>query len=257
MVFRFVPIVWLVGFAYLAGSVRFAQADLTWQFISASNWATAGNWNGGVPNSGSFAYINNGGTALITTSGATCYWLYLGQNAGQKGSVNLSGSGQLATQFVEYVGYSGTGSFTQSGGTHSVSDTLYVGVVASGSGAYNLTSGLLTAHFEEVGNSPTAMGSFTQSGGTNSVSLHINLGDYSGSYGAYSLSGSGLLMTVGEAVGLSGTGSFTQAGGTNSVNYLLLGQQVEEQRECDVLSLTRRVMTGTLRHFTLPGNLAD
>ena len=49
-----------------------------------------------------------------------------GMNAGGSGTYNLSGSGQLSA-YDEYVGYSGTGTFTQSGGTNSIGSYLYLG----------------------------------------------------------------------------------------------------------------------------------
>ena len=50
--------------------------------------------------------------------------LYLGELIGSSGSYNLSGSG-LLTATSEYIGYSGTGSFTQSGGTNTA-NSLYL-----------------------------------------------------------------------------------------------------------------------------------
>ena len=88
--------------------------------------------------------------------------LYLGNNSGGSGTYSLSGSGQLSASY-EYVGNSGTGSFTQSGGTNSIGNYLYLGANAGGSGAYSLSgSGQLSASYEYVGSSGT--GSFTQIG---------------------------------------------------------------------------------------------
>ena len=78
-------------------------------------------------------------------------------------------AGSLLATVNEYVGDSGTGSFTQSGGTQSVSSQLLLGNNAGSSGSYNLGgSGLLSvASNELIGWSGT--GSFMQSGGTNSM----------------------------------------------------------------------------------------
>ena len=46
--------------------------------------------------------------------------LYLGYNAGASGTYTLSGSGLLSA-WTQYVGYSGTGNFTQTGGTNASS----------------------------------------------------------------------------------------------------------------------------------------
>ena len=74
--------------------------------------------------------------------------------------------------YYEYVGYSGTGTFTQSGGTNSISNYLYLGYNAGGSGTYSLSgSGQLSAAGEYVGYTAGATASFQQTGGTNTTSL--------------------------------------------------------------------------------------
>ena len=80
--------------------------------------------------------------------------------------------GSLSERGYEYVGSSGTGTFSQSGGTNTIIETeptgMYVGYNAGGSGAYNLSgSGLLTTSMQYVGYSTT--GNFNQTGGTNTI----------------------------------------------------------------------------------------
>ena len=59
-------------------------------------------------------------------------------------AANLGGTGQLWAPY-QYVGYNGTGSFTQSGGTSTVF-FLQLGYNAGGSGTYSLSgSGLLSS----------------------------------------------------------------------------------------------------------------
>ncbi len=124
----------------------------------------------------SYEYLGNNGAGNFTQSGGAntvtdyCnHGLFLAYNAGSSGSYNLSGSGLLSAS-NEYVGYSGAGTFTQSGGTNNtipVSGGLYLGYNPGSSGSYNLSgSGLLSGYSEYVGYSGT--GTFTQSGGTNS-----------------------------------------------------------------------------------------
>ena len=63
---------------------------------------------------------------------------------------------------------SGSGTFTQSGGTHSLSSSLYLGYNGGSSGTYNLTGGgLLSAPNEYIGYSGS--GGFAQTGGSNSA----------------------------------------------------------------------------------------
>jgi hypothetical protein len=80
----------------------------------------------------------------------------------------ISDSSQLTT-FSQYVGSSGTGVFTQSGGTNNTR-VLYLGFNAGDNGAYNLSGiGQLFAPGIYIGRSGT--GTFTQTGGTNSLIL--------------------------------------------------------------------------------------
>ena len=99
------------------------------------------------------------------------------------------------------IGYSGTGSFTQSGGTHSVSNCLYLGVRRRQQRTYSLSGSGLLATPTSTSATP-ASGSFTQSGGTNSVSNLLYLGTAFGGSGTLSiLSGNGVLSRTDEIIG--------------------------------------------------------
>ena len=77
----------------------------------------------------------------------------------------------------EYVGYSGTGTFTQSGGTNNTfggAVALSLGVKSGSSGTYSLGDGSLYAEFDYVGLSGS--GNITQFGGTNAIYLDLILG---------------------------------------------------------------------------------
>jgi autotransporter-associated beta strand protein len=174
-------------------------------------------WGGG-------SYMQSGGASNASS-------LYLGDNS-SNGSYVLSNSGLLTITTAEYIGNSGVGSFTQSGGTNIVSNNfninpayfsendLYIGCSSSGSYALS-NSGLLTSPGEYVGYQQGA-GSFTQSGGTNNVGPDgLHLGDYSS--GTFTLSSSGLLTSSAEYIADSGPGSFTQTGGTNTTSFLSIG----------------------------------
>ncbi len=124
----------------------------------------------------------------------------------------------------EYVGYSGTGNFTQSGGTNTLASYLRLGYNTTASGTYTLTdtaqSTSLFSVEEDVGYSGT--GTFNQSGGTNQTTW-LDLGDNAGSSGSYTLSGTGWLFTTEEDIGTTGAGTFTQNGGFNSlIDYVIL-----------------------------------
>ena len=157
--------------------------------------------------SGKGYFIQSGGTANLASSS-----LYLGYAAGSVGTYTLNNndSPALLNTMNEYVGYSGSGGFTQSGGTHTVAYTLTLGYNAGSSGSYSLSGGSLFAgNGEDIGLSGN--GSFTQSGGTNSSPLDLAVGD--GGTASYSLSG-GLVSTQDLGVGGMKSGVFTQSGGT-------------------------------------------
>ncbi len=185
--------------------------------LSGSGLLSASNEYIGLGGSGSF--MQSGGTNTLASSSGT---LILGANPGNVGTYTLSGSGLLAVAGIEYVGYSGSGSFTQSGGTNTFS-TGYLGFITGDSGSYNLSgSGALSSNVDYVGYSGS--GSLTQSGGTNTVTSALYLGYKTFSSGSYTLSGSGLLGASDEYIGIGNVGafgSFTQSGGTNSVGDFL------------------------------------
>ncbi|MGA2255290.1 MAG: autotransporter-associated beta strand repeat-containing protein [Thermoguttaceae bacterium] len=165
--------------------------------------------------------VGQGGTGIFTQTGGTNSinsYLYLGYNAGDSGTYNLSSSGQISIRNQGVIGLSGTGTFTQFGGTSSIS-ALNLGYYPGGSGTYNLSgTGQLTVGDENVGY--YGLGSITQSGGSCSVSS-LNIGY--GGIGIYNLSGNGRLSGYNETLGnFAGLGTFMQSGGTNTANYLLM-----------------------------------
>ena len=234
----------------LAGGTDFVGASGAGSFAQTGGTAGAGYLWLGYGSGSSGTYNLSGGSLLVsysivggasaigsfTQSGgtATAGNLYLGGFpysglASGSGTYNLSGSGLLSAgnEQVGIVGslFSGTGSFTQSGGTNSVSQQLNVHGFSVG-GSYNLSGGYLNTGAITVGEYGT--GTFNQSGGTvnTGASGGLYLGGYqqsSGSSGTYSLSG-GSLYSSQEYVGYAArnsqnfsAGTFIQSGGTNSV----------------------------------------
>jgi len=165
-----------------------------WQAVTG-DWNTDAYWVPyGVPTSADKAYINNGGTLVITSD---------------------------AQSYDTYVGYDATGTICQTGGTHTVSGDLYIGYCAYSTGSYHLEAGGVTVFGDEsVGYAGT--GRFTQTGGTHSVSGDFYIGQRFGSTGSYHLDAGEVTVVGGEYVGYSGTGRFTQTGGTHSAGMLQL-----------------------------------
>ena len=211
--------------AILLFSPPFAVAADDYWNVNSGDWSDTNPcpWSLGVePTSSDNAYIQNGGTANITTNSAACNSLYLGATA--SGTINMT-NGSLSA-YGEIIGYSGTGTFTQTGGNTPALNTIFLGYNSGSYGSYTLSgTGQLSASNDEyIGYSGT--GILTQTGGTNSNSTAygIYLGYNSGSNGTYILTETGHLSTGNEYIGNSGIGTFTQTGGTNSINgYLYLG----------------------------------
>jgi T5SS/PEP-CTERM-associated repeat protein len=160
--------------------------------------------------------IGNDGTGTFTQTGHfpvgehRVHNLYLGYNEGSEGTYDLSGMGTRLTASNEYIGYGGTGTFTQSGEVEHTVNALYLGYDLRGSGSYDLSgTGYLSARNEYIGYEGT--GTFTQSGGLNFVLNDIYLGFHFGSSGSYDLSG-GTLSAASILQGI-GTSQFNFTGG--------------------------------------------
>ncbi len=174
-------------------------------------------------------FVGGASTGSFTQSGSstnTTTELAVGGDGNvANGTYSLSGSATISVTSggVEILGYGGTGTLTQSGGTNNASGQIYVGGFSpiTGTGFYSLSNGQINASSNEtVGNLGT--GTFNQSGGNNSlssISSGLLVGGAGGVLGTYILSGQGQITDAGfEAVGVSGTGVFNQTGGTNNIN---------------------------------------
>jgi len=188
----------------------------TYWTAGVGDWSNGSNWNNGEPSASSlYAFINNGGTAQITQAGEICYYLRLGDNSGDNGTVELSAMGELwANQ--QRIGYEGAGTFTQTGGTNA-GNVLSLGCVSGSTGKYSLSTGQLAMGEECISNG--GLGMFTQSGGTNTIGSFLCLARNSASRGEYSLSGTGQLWAHYERIGYCGSGMFTHSGGTNTIYH--------------------------------------
>ncbi|GEM_PF-5430350 len=159
---------------------------------------------------------------------------YIGYNKEADGTYELKTNGILKTEYsggngdssdlnfikgIQHIGYNGTGTLNQTGGTNSVF-CLFVGYNSGSTGRYNLQgNAVVNSTYEVIGRSGT--GSFSQSGGTNTVH-RLYLGYESGATGSYMLAGGNLNADM-EYVGYNGNGSFTQTGGTNTTPALSIG----------------------------------
>jgi T5SS/PEP-CTERM-associated repeat protein len=150
-----------------------------------------------------------GGTNTVTGV------LYLASDdINSSGKYNLSSTASLWVGGTEYFGYKGTGTFNQTGGSHTV---------ANANGLY-------------LGYYPGSSGTYTQNAGTNQITGSLYLGylgatnGLAAASGTYNLSDSGSLSVDGnEYIGSSGIGTFSQSGGTNKVSgHLYLSGSPEQ-----------------------------
>jgi hypothetical protein len=166
-----------------------------------------------------------GGTLAITGSAGLTF-----NSSGPLGaSVTLSSSQTLDVLTTEFIGDSGPGTVTQSGGIANIGNNtgsvgfLQIGTGASSTGIYNLSSGTLSCFGSEtVGFS--GIGTFAQTGGTNVISSSIAVaafyvGEGASANGLYTLGPSGSLQVTNgeEDIGYNGIGTFNQSGGTNLI----------------------------------------
>jgi hypothetical protein len=168
------------------------------------------------------SFMQESGTNTVDNSGGTAS-LYIGDNSSKTGAYQLDGGTLSADN--EFIGYYGTGTFTQTGGNNGtstgVNPIIYIGTQSGDSGAYTLSgTGSISATRESVGY--LGSGKFIQQGGSNQVGLlylggGVDSSDNTviGTGGSYELDGGTLSAGIEDMYGSS---SFTQTGGTNTTS---------------------------------------
>ena len=165
--------------AMLTGAVLFGSGrclgQSTW-VAGTGNWFTPGNWTfGAVPSASRAAYIDNGGTAQISSGKAIAQYLMIGYMPSDSGSVTMSGGTLAINSGLEWVGSLGVGTFNQTGGLNTTG-ALYLGgrgTFGPQPDLYNLQGGTLeatTINFYtgtlSLAGGTLAYGTFTQYYGT-------------------------------------------------------------------------------------------
>ena len=193
---------------------------------------------------GSGATLNINGS--IDTGGKN---LFLDGVPANAATATLGPGGSVIAN-VSYAGVNGDGDFVQNGGTHSVTNALYLGYNTGSSGDYALSGGTLSTGSTVVG--VFGSGSFTQTGGThNAGASFLNLGIGAGSVGRYDLSG-GTLSSLVTVVGNSGAGTFVQSGGSHVVDSgMYIGFDVGSTGTYD---LTGGTLSSSLTYVGRNGN---
>ena len=168
--------------------------------LSAGTVAIARSALVGVDGAGTLAV--SGGTFAVNGTGTN--GLFLAYNPSSTGNATLSG-GLLSVASSEFIGARGKGTFTQSGGTHTVAARLVVSASpGTSTGTFNLQGGSLSAANLQV----NAAGTFTQTGGTLTITgpatNHATLSLLAGSAALNQLSGTGSTV-IGSPSGASST----------------------------------------------------
>jgi len=180
-------------------------------------------------------YVGKTGQGAVSQSGGdnSMQFLYLGYDAGSRGTYELHDGDVTVlppnpTDRAAFIGYSGNGRFTQTGGSMFVDRTMFIGYEAGSEGEYQLAGpGTLTVsggrdyQSEYIGFD--GVGSFVQSDGNHVPSDSLYLGYNSSGQGRYELSNGNLDVgnETGESVyvGAFGEGTFVQTGGSVSIDH--------------------------------------
>jgi T5SS/PEP-CTERM-associated repeat protein len=214
----------------------------------AANAIFVGGHNGSGDSNGRGAIAQSAGT--VTTNPGTDLWI--GYGAGSTGVYTLTGTGALVASQSEYIGFSGTGTFTHANGTHTINasatvQSLALGFNAGSLGTYNLRNNgqLISNSSEYVGWSGT--GVFNHTGGSNLIlnGKDLQLGFNSSGNGTYTISNNASLSVANNlVVGASGTGTLTIQGeaSVHVTNALNINN-----------SSTVNLSGGTLRFNTVTG----
>ena len=153
----------------VVSSLAARAVDKSWN-VSTGDWSTGGNWAPvGAPGGGDNAWIQNGGTATITSAvnGST---VRPGQGTGS-GTVNVNAGGTLNAVSLQIGNDNGTGTVNVNGGTinaNSGGNWLMMGRGAGNStGHLNIASGTVTSAgpLEFGYDSGNKVNNITQSGG--------------------------------------------------------------------------------------------
>ncbi len=204
----------------------FSQAEAKGWICLSGFWDASSCWSpAGVPTAADdvvVRFVGSTGATLkidaLTESflggDAVANALYVGSPLGTA-SIVQSGSSLVAG--IEVIGDVGTGAFNQSGGSHTVTQTLTLGGGYPGWGTYNLSAGTLTAGSIVIGVS--GQGTFNQTGGSvSAASLNFSTGTPGGNPSdVYSLSGGTLNVSGAITNGAVGLGYFNLDGGSLTV----------------------------------------
>ncbi len=210
----------------------------TWTGTTGS-WFTGSNWTGGAqPSGSSTTYINNTGTAQISTNSGTTGTLYVGDTT--TGSLIIQNGGSLYNQYTSIGDSSGgVGVVTVTGSSailsSSISSTTSTGIIyigRNGNGTLNVSNGatVLTEAMYIASNSGS-VGTLTVNGAGSTVTVagYLGIGEYGN--GTMTVSGGGKVYSgtttyasvIADWHGSQSTVTVTGAGSLWSTQTLWVG----------------------------------
>lgn len=198
--------------------------------------------DGGVPDSSTYTYLDNGGTITLSDGQAFCrefeIWdgqfdqeggeiqagndtIRVGFGAGGRGVFTL-GDGLTYASWLRVGIYGGEGEFTQHGGTTHVRDGMSIGVNPGATGTYELLGGALDLRGDLYVGTDEGDGTYMQADGTAEVEV-MTVGLGTGTIGRATLAGAGTLSADTVEIGDGGDGAFLQTGGTLTAGEVRVG----------------------------------
>ena len=230
--------------------------------VPSGNWFVAANWSAGVPNSGTSAQINNGGTATIGSTGAASCDLTLGGAATEFGTVVVD-HGAYAITFDAAVGGYGNGVLTiTNGGTVTAALAAIAAVAGSNSAAtVTGTNSQWTLSGElDVGAGGTGLLTVTNSAAVTADSVHVyTSGTVTGNSTVSTTNGTTVEGTIEPSSGTLSMGGGLSLQGSATTRCNVTPQAADNVSVSGMASLDGRlsvIMTGTFTcgttRYTLP-----
>lgn len=213
----------------------FASATTYWSNAGTGDWAVDANWDTGhVPTSNDNAYVDNGGTALVTTSQEARYFT-VAFAANSSGTVEIGAGGSLSGNQSANVGRKSgaVGTLTINGGTFVGGHHFYVGF-EGGNGTVNIGGGgtaTVTDNFY-LSYVNGAKGLLSIDGGSLNVGGHFYTGYHGGEATVDVSNGGGLAIDGRLYMGYGGGESTVDIDGSGSLidvaEYVIVGHESAE-----------------------------
>ena len=222
--------------ALLASFFPAKAVNFTWNNLGTGDWANAANWINGVPGGGggNFVFINNGGTANITSTTNPIQDPFVGSGAGTVGHVNQT-AGDHTNSGWAFIGVAGgTGTWDLAGSTNMTTGRIYLGgrrdAAGGGTGTMTMNStGTVTATSDLSVGTRGGSGTLNVSSGNVKANTWMIIGETvnggGGSTGVVNQTGGTVTNAATDAGGRLWLGSQEGAagGGASSGTYNLMG----------------------------------